>query len=157
MMALTNEDIERRIETFVEALRARGLKLTHQRLEIFREIAQTEDHPDAETIFNCVRTRMPTVSLDTVYRTLALLEQGHLISRVEVLPARVRFDANTDHHHHFICTECGLIRDFYSRELEDFSTPVSVRRLGDVKTIHIQLRGVCKACAAQKRGTEQVT
>jgi len=39
-------------------------------MEIFREVAQAGDHPDAEKVFQGVRERMPTVSLDTVYRTL---------------------------------------------------------------------------------------
>lgn len=155
-MAPSSATIERRIEVFVEALKAKRLRLTHQRLEIFREIAQTEEHPDAEAIFDGVRTRMPTVSLDTVYRTLSLLEKEGLISRVDVLPARGRFDSNRDHHHHFVCTECGLIRDFYSPDLDDLPAPESVSAFGDVRTIHVQIRGVCRACRARRQSTDHV-
>ena len=48
-------------------------------MEIFRELAQTGDHPDVETVFKGVRERMPTVSLDTVYRTLWWLKELGLI------------------------------------------------------------------------------
>jgi Fur family transcriptional regulator, peroxide stress response regulator len=50
-----------------------GVRLTDQRLEIFREVAASLDHPDAEAVFRAVQPRVPTVSLDTVYRTLWLL------------------------------------------------------------------------------------
>ena len=59
--------VERRMAHFETVCRDSGIKLTHQRLEIFREVAQTGDHPDAEKVYQGVRERMPTVSLDTVY------------------------------------------------------------------------------------------
>ncbi|MBW1971134.1 MAG: transcriptional repressor, partial [Deltaproteobacteria bacterium] len=69
-MELNKQEIERRMERFNEICRNSGEKLTHQRIEIFREVAQTGEHPDAEKVHQGVRKRMPTVSLDTVYRTL---------------------------------------------------------------------------------------
>jgi len=148
---LTAADVDRRMGAFVATCRQRALKATHQRLEIFRELARTEEHPDAETIYRRVRKRIPTVSLDTVYRTLSRLEQEGLVSRVEILSERVRFDANTDHHHHFICTTCGLVRDFYSRALDGFKAPEKVRSWGKVFSRHVELRGVCSKCAGRKR------
>jgi len=61
-----------------------------------------------------VRRRITAISLDTVYRTLRLFEGKRLLSRVSCSGDRARFDANTDRHHHFICTKCGGVRDFYS-------------------------------------------
>ena len=66
-----NEDeTTRRVAQFKATAKARGIKLTPQRLEIFREVASSLEHPDAETVYRAVHARMPTVSLDTVYRTL---------------------------------------------------------------------------------------
>ena len=56
------------------------MKLTHQRMEIFREVARTADHPDAQTVYERVRKRVPAVSLDTVYRNLWLLSDLGLLS-----------------------------------------------------------------------------
>ena len=75
-------DVERRIEQFKAAARNSGVKLTHQRIEIFREIASSVEHPDAEAVFRGVQPRMPTVSLDTVYRTLWMLHDLGMISVV---------------------------------------------------------------------------
>jgi len=150
-MALTKRKIDGRIQAFSEALRDAGLRLTHQRLEIFREIAGTEAHPDVETVFHRVRVRVPTVSLYTVYRTLTLLEKRGLISRVDVLSGRARYDANTDRHHHFVCTECGLVRDLHDKALNELPAPASAEEFGVVRSAHVQFRGVCSRCAGRKR------
>jgi len=47
-----------RLEIFTEAARNAGVKMTHQRLEIFREIADTREHPDVDTIYQRVRKRI---------------------------------------------------------------------------------------------------
>lgn len=69
--------LQQRMNHFKEQIRNAGVKLTHQRMEIFREVAMSEAHPDAEKIYKKVRERLPSVSLDTVYRTLwSLLDLG---------------------------------------------------------------------------------
>ena len=52
-----------RVAALADAAREAGLKLTHQRLEIFRELAATEEHPDAETIFRAVQQQGGYVDL----------------------------------------------------------------------------------------------
>ena len=111
-MIVPKQDIEQRMARFSETCRKSGAKLTHQRMEIFREVAQNGDHPDAEKVFQGVRERMPTVSLDTVYRTLWWLKELGLIKTLGPPRKRTRFDANLSRHHHFICIQCGLTRDF---------------------------------------------
>ncbi len=63
MMEVTKRDIEWRMARFNEACRKSGAKLTHQRMEVFREVAQTGDHPDVEKVYQGVCERMPTISL----------------------------------------------------------------------------------------------
>ena len=117
-MKIETKKLERRMRGFSEVCRSFGVKATHQRTEIYRELAQTKEHPDAETIYARVRKRIPAMSLDTVYRTLRLLEEKKIISRVGSLGERTRFDANTDRHHHFICKRCGYIGDFYNARIQ---------------------------------------
>jgi len=136
---------------FMETCRRAGLKATHQRREIFRQVARTTEHPDAETIYRRAKKRIPTISLDTVYRALHCLEEVGLLSRVEVLGERARFDADTRPHHHFICTTCGLVRDFYSPELDAYEVPKEVRSWGKVHSKHMEVRGVCSECLAGRR------
>ncbi len=145
-MKIEDKKVEKRIHRFPEVCRRYGVKATHQRSEIYRELAGTKEHPDAETIYTRVRKRIPAISLDTVYRTLRLLEKKGLISRVGSLGERTRFDADADRHHHFVCTECGFIGDIYNEEWNDVQAPSDVRTLGKVNSIHVEVRGLCNAC-----------
>jgi Fur family peroxide stress response transcriptional regulator len=137
------------MERFERVCREAGAKLTPQRMEIFREVANTGDHPDAETIHRRVRDRMPTVSLDTIYRTLWLLVDLGMIQTLGAGRDRARFDANLDPHHHFVCVECGSTRDFYSKDFDALALPDSLREIGRVDATHVEARGVCLDCAGK--------
>lgn len=151
-MSLSPQEIERRMAAFIETCRKRGVKITHQRMEVFREVASTEEHPDVETIHRRVRKRLPTVSLDTVYRAVAFLEKLNLISRVHGVSERLRFDGNMQPHHHFVCSQCGLVRDFYSAEADRLEIPAEIQSWGRVDSIHVSLDGICSKCAAAQSG-----
>ncbi len=146
-MKTSGTEIGRQVAHFRNVCREAGVKLTHQRLEIFQELAQSSDHPDAEQVYRNVRERMPTVSLDTIYRTLWLLNDLGLITTLGSPRERTRFDANLSRHHHFVCVKCGLTRDFYSDELDRLDLPESVKALGQVNTAQVEVRGMCTACA----------
>jgi Fur family peroxide stress response transcriptional regulator len=139
-----------RIAWFLARCRRAGIKVTHQRTEIFRELAQAEEHPDADAIYQRVKRRIPAISQDTVYRSLRTLAEQQIIQKVGATGYRTRFEANVDPHHHFVCTACGLIRDFDSGELDEFKPPRPVRELGRVASVHVELRGICKACRSAR-------
>lgn len=136
----------RRLEHIETVVRDAGIKLTHQRLEIFRELAHTEEHPDAETIFRAVQRRMPTVSLDTVYRTLWMLRDLGLVTTLGLHGDSVRFDVNLHRHHHYVCVRCGAIHDFESMDLNGLHVPDSVKELGSVVHAQVEVRGICARC-----------
>ena len=151
-VTLAADEVERRMQGFKDACARAGVKITPQRVEVFREVARTAEHPDAETVARRVRERMSNVSLDTVYRTLGLLEELGLVAKVDVLCDRARFDANRERHHHFVCTACGLVRDFVHPEWDRCAVPEEVKALGKVRSMHVQLRGVCAKCGAKRKG-----
>ncbi len=150
-MKISKREIEQRMERFEGVCRNSGMKLTHQRIEIFREVAQTSDHPDAEKVYQGVLKRMPTMSLDTVYRTLWLLKDLGLITTLGPPRERTRFDANLSHHHHFVCIQCGLTRDFYSDAFDELRLPDFVKSFGRVETTQVEVKGVCLKCNSKKK------
>lgn len=149
-MLVPKGEVDRRMERFGEECRRSGLRITHQRTEVFRELAGTGEHPDAETLYQRLRRRVPTISRDTVYRTLAALEARGLVRKAGILFSRARYDANMACHHHFVCTECGRVSDFYSQALDNMPIPRSVASLGRIQSTHVQVRGVCSACVGRK-------
>ena len=90
------------------------MKITTQRLGVFLIVERAQDHPSALDVYKRIKSRHPTTSHDTVYRTLDTFAEWGLIDKVEYLDAKIRFDPNVKPHHHFICTECGSIRALWS-------------------------------------------
>jgi Fur family peroxide stress response transcriptional regulator len=140
------EDLQVPIEHCKQVLKASGVRVTHQRIEVFCEVLNSRLHPDAETVFRGVQARVPTISLDTVYRTLWLLNDLGLITTLGLPHERRRFDGNMRPHHHFVCTRCGLTADFYSDELDRLAVAEAVREFGDVDRTQVEVRGICRKC-----------
>ena len=139
------------LKTLERAFKLSGLRMTHQRLEIYRELAGAKDHPSAEAIYKRVQNRVPTISLDTVYRTLATFEDSGLIARVQVSDDHGRFDGDRSPHHHLICTRCKSIADFGWESFDEADLPERAKSWGRVTDRHVVVRGICNACLNKKR------
>lgn len=92
-------------------LKEHGLKVTPQRLSIFRMLRQTKIHPSAETIYLALQEEHPTMSLATVYKTLDTLVQHGLIQQLNLGEDSYRYDADTSEHSHVQCTKCKCVTD----------------------------------------------
>lgn len=150
-MGVPKAELKRRIERFEQVCRQTGLRATHQRMEVYRELAATDEHPDAESVYQRVAQRVTGISRDTVYRTLATLEEHGLVRRTGALGGPARFDANTQRHHHFVCLRCGAIADFTSEALDDLPIPPAVTAMGTVESAQLQVRGICSACQSRSQ------
>ena len=54
-------------------------RMTRQRFMVLQAVMETDSHPSADEIYEVVRTRLPRISLGTVYRNLDILaEQGKI-------------------------------------------------------------------------------
>lgn len=144
------------IERFYDSCKEYGIKITNQRLEIYREIARALDHPSAEDIHHRVKKHIPMMSLDTVYRTLALFEKCGIISRVHPLDDRCRFDPNTDRHHHFICLRCKKVDDFYWPGFDRLHPPDEIASFGIAQSQSVEIHGICNNCLKDKKSTKKL-
>lgn len=129
-----------------EACRRQGIRLTPQRLELLSELLRSKDHPSAEELYRRVRERMPTLSLDTVYRTLATFEQLDLAVRLQVDEGPARFDGTVLRHHHFVCDRCRRIIDFSWPDFDRLPLPEAVAAGGGLAGTRVEVHGVCPDC-----------
>ncbi len=144
--------LPQQMESFAEACRSADLKLTPQRLEIYRELAMATDHPSAEILHKRLLKNMPTLSLDTVYRTLATFEQHHLIKKVQTIDSQARFEAQMLQHHHLICDTCKEIIDFQWHTFDISSIPEDIRQWGSIQNMNVTIYGTCRKCQMTKKG-----
>jgi Fur family peroxide stress response transcriptional regulator len=144
---MEQEKLRERILQFEASCHRAGLKLTHQRLEIFRELALSTDHPSAEALYKRLLERMPMLSLDTVYRTLTTFNLHGLVHKVETGESQARFEAVNERHHHLICRQCLEIVDFHWPSVDEVSLPDPVRAWGNIDTRNVVIYGVCRKCS----------
>jgi Fur family peroxide stress response transcriptional regulator len=144
------ESFEDKVRRLRQICEEEGLKLTHQRLEILRELDQASDHPSAETIHMRVQTRIPTISLDTTYRTLSTFEHYGLVSKVQVHEDRARFCGDASPHHHLYCKSCKEIGDFPWDDLEAVNLPAEIEKWGHISSKTLILEGTCNKCLKKR-------
>lgn len=123
-MAVNRAEVERRMAQRKALARSRGVKLTHQRLEIFCEVASRTDHPAVGAVFRAVQGAHPHRFPGHGVPNAWVLEELGLLSTLGPRHGAVRFSANLRRHHQYACTRCGLtrgVREFRvrcSQELE---------------------------------------
>jgi Fur family peroxide stress response transcriptional regulator len=133
-------------ERFAKRCQARGVRVTAQRLAVYRALAEDRGHPTAEAVFARVRRHMPTLSLATVYRILDALERESLVRRVSSTGGVARFDANVEPHQHLVCRVCGRMLDLFAPEFAAMQLPVTSVPDFEVEQLDIRLVGRCAAC-----------
>ena len=143
-----NFSLKESLASFEQACRDKDLRLTPQRLEIFKELARAEDHPSAEALHQRLLKKMPTLSLDTVYRTLGTFVQNGLVKRVETVENQARFEIPHLSHHHLICEKCKKIMDFQWDSIDAATLPEELESWGRINRKSVVLYGICQKCLA---------
>lgn len=134
------------LRLFQEACVRAGLRVTYQRLEIYRELADAMDHPTVEMLHARLIRKIPTLSLDTVYRTMDTLSRHGLIHKVETSASQARFEVVHEHHHHLICSRCAEITDFQWPSMDAMNLPDDLRPWGNIVRCNTVVYGICKRC-----------
>lgn len=129
-------------------LRAHGLATTRQCAAILKSMRERHDHPDAEAVYLSLHVEMPSLSLDTVYRTLNRLAKEGLIMQLALPTHRFHFDGDLLSTDHFLCTACENIFDVEAPEGTSVTWPDAIARIGRVQTLQRAIIGICHACDA---------
>lgn len=98
-------------------LRAKGLRVTPQRLAVYEAVDLLNNHPTAEEVSQFIRKKHPDIALGTVYKTLETLAEMDILKRVKTDSGLLRYDAVKEDHHHIYCAVCDQIEDYHDPEL----------------------------------------
>jgi Fur family peroxide stress response transcriptional regulator len=148
-MARQHFSTEDDIKAYRRIAKKLGLRLTPQRLQIFDTLMSMKGHPSAEDVLAAVKPKVPSISFDTVYRTLALFERHGVITKVQYVDDKTRYDSERRRHCHLICTRCRRIEDFWWPEIERLQVPDETARWGEIEHRYLELRGICRDCLAK--------
>lgn len=138
--------MDKRVDWFTSLCRKRGLKVTPQRVAIYRELVKTDAHPSAEMLYATIRRVFPHISLDTVNRTLLKLAEIGAAFIVEGSGDARRFDGGLGTHHHFRCIKCKRIIDFCHEPFDNVAVPADIEGRFTVLRKCVYLEGICDQC-----------
>ena len=144
--------LEEKLGAFRNKCSQAGLKITPQRVAIYQALIETTQHPSAEMVFGTLRKTFPSISLDTVNRTLLTLNKIGAAFIVEGSGEPKRFDANLMAHQHFKCVRCKRIIDFHHEPFDNITLPADIGKKFTVLRKTVYLEGFCDVCG--KKGAD---
>lgn len=108
----------------------KGARMTEQRRVIAQVLEASADHPDVEELHRRSVLRDPKISISTVYRTVRLFEDLHIIEKHDFRDGRSRYEAMPDNHHdHLIDLKSGKVIEFSDPRIEALQEEIC-RELG---------------------------
>ena len=120
-----------------------GLKMTEQRRVIVQVLAESKDHPDVELVYKRASSIDKNIGIATVYRTIKLFEENHIIEKHEFKDGRFRYEeVPEEHHDHLIDIKSGKVIEFQNDEIEELQNKVA-EKLGYKLVDHrLELYGI---------------
>ena len=150
-------------EKVKDLLREKGLKVTSQRLMVLNILsAHGHEHLTVEEIYDLAKEESPEIGLATIYRTVQVLLELHVIEKVTFDDGFARYELNGEEtgsghrHHHAICTQCGKVYSLETDLLDTLEKQV-FESLGFEVTDHeVKLYGLCSACRRKAQNAMEV-
>jgi Fe2+ or Zn2+ uptake regulation protein len=136
----------------VALLRPANQRLTPNREALLEVLHGARNRP--LTIPEIVAAR-PSLAASTVYRNLGVLEQAGVVHRVMTRGDFAYYELVedlTEHHHHMVCSNCGLVEDVPASPTIEKSVNDAVRQIARrtgfrTERHRLDLVGLCRQCA----------
>ncbi len=130
------------VQDIVELFARSNIRLTPQRIGVYRYLIENRNHPTVDTVYNFLKSDNPSLSKTTIYNTVDTLEAAGLLRLIRASEGEVHLDAFMEQHGHFICEHCGEIFDF---ALDGCRLPDILNQF-EIHNYEVRASGVCSEC-----------
>lgn len=137
---------EEDVRNVEEALRARGVKPTAMRILVCREL----DKAERPLSLKDMEERMVTAERSTIFRTLTLLLQHHMVHGIEDGSGALKYEicrgggrcTPADRHTHFHCERCQRTFCLHGVPVPEVELPEGFLAQG----VNYMIKGICPEC-----------
>jgi Fur family ferric uptake transcriptional regulator len=130
-----------------DELRQVGLKSTLPRIKILKMLESTNKrHFSAEDVYQIMLKKKEKIGLATIYRVLTQFETAGLVLRHHFGDRSVFELADTEHHDHMLCMECGKIIEFLDHSIEKAQIAIAKEHNFEIQDHSLYLYGQCENC-----------
>lgn len=143
-------------EKLAEELRAKGFRMTPQRMVILETIAHIGGHLSVQEVFTDAQQRLPGLNIATVYRTLDSLHRAGMVDLFYTgfNPARFSLRDPDYPHGHLMCTNCEQILDIDPGLITSIAQVIYADTGFFLDRNHLTLSGLCNLCKKQTHTQE---
>jgi Fur family peroxide stress response transcriptional regulator len=134
------------MDKIINLFKDKKLKLTPQRLAVYKYLMNTKEHPSAETIYKSLHIEYPTMSLATVYKAIKTLVEVGLVQELNVGEGNFRYDGNSATHPHIQCIHCGKVEDLDSLSFNELSDIAEKHTNYKILSNKVYFYGICPNC-----------
>lgn len=137
-------------ESLTERMRAKGLRMTPQRLILAELLESASEHLDAEEVYLAASRKDPRLHRATVYRTLNTLKKLGLIDELDLM--HVRGDRHfyeirpSEFHIHLVCMTCGAVEEPSGPLWQNLKQRVQQETGFKPQIVRLEMGGVCATC-----------
>jgi Fur family transcriptional regulator, ferric uptake regulator len=130
-----------------DELREKKLRATPARIAILQLLELTKEPVDVTTIIEHLQKKDIVTDPATVFRVINMFTQRGITIPIQFQEGKTRYElANTKHHHHLFCENCGKIKS-----VEDVDIPVLEKHIEKkykfiVKRHSLEFFGLCEDC-----------
>src|SRR5699024_2306711 len=134
----------------LEILKSHKVRLTPQRKTILNYLITHHTHPSAEMIYEDLKQHDVSISIATVYNTVRLLVDYHLVIELKNGDGSTHFDYFGQPHYPVVCENCGKISDVFDEHFTAITKELTVmthEKTGYLVTgNNIEVHGICPEC-----------
>ncbi len=127
-------------------IRGKGMRVTLVRLRLMKVLSENTKPMSLREISEKLKGHDES----TVQRNLDALIEKHLVKRFTFDPGKNLYETTIDreHHHHIICTTCGLLGDipFNKRKCQIIPKFKIPKNFANITDHSLEFFGKCKAC-----------
>lgn len=139
---------------YIQQLRAKGYRVTPQRLIVLDAVCEVGGHATIGAI--CARVKMldPTIDPSTVYRALDVLCDAELIVVADMGDeGKIYNIADEAGHHHLHCQSCGAVLTIDTVHLDSLRDSLQEQYGFVLQSEHLVLSGLCADCVGKSHST----
>lgn len=130
---------------FSKLLKDKNLKVTAQRVAILDEIYK-HGHSSIDDIYALIRSRIPSVSLATIYKNILSMQNANIIKSIKTPTQKQKYEINKKPHIHLYCKICDNLEDFEA-DIGEFRAYCEKKSgYKNIDDTSIIFSGICKNC-----------
>lgn len=133
------------MQQMLEIMAKNGWRITEQRRMIAEIFSRDDGYLSPRDVYDRMSAKYPSVSFDTVYRNLRMLDEMGVLEQFYFMDGGLKFKGkcSSHHHHHLICMNCEKTLTFDDCPMEQI-----LKLPGNFKIVNhrFEVYGICEEC-----------